>query len=66
MKRLHKAPGVEMQQKSDGEFCRQISRAMNIDASVPVDSRVVMQKRALGKYLAHSGLTEVVKPDGRQ
>ena len=37
-----------------------------MDASVPVDSRVLMQKRALRKYLADSGLTEVVRPDGRQ
>ena len=31
-----------------------------------VDSRVSMQKRALRKYLADSGLTELVRPDGRQ
>ena len=37
-----------------------------MDASVPVDSRVFMQKRALPRYLADSGLTEVVKTDGRQ
>ena len=37
-----------------------------MDASVPVDIRVFMQKRALRKYLADSGLTEVVRPDGRQ
>ena len=36
-----------------------------MDASVPVDSRVLMQKRALRKYLADSGLTDV-KPGGRQ
>ena len=30
---------------------------------MPVDSRMFMQKRALRKYLADSGLTEVVKPD---
>ena len=34
--------------------------------SVLVDSRVFMQKRALRKYLADSGLTEVVRPDGWQ
>ena len=33
---------------------------------MPVDSRVFMQKRALRKYLADSGLTEVVRPDSRQ
>ena len=37
-----------------------------MDASVPVDSRVFMRKRALRKYLADGGLTEVVKPDGQQ
>ena len=37
-----------------------------MNASVPVDSRVFMQKRALRKYLADSGLTEVARPDGRQ
>ena len=33
---------------------------------MPVDSRVFMKKRALRKYLAGSGFTTVVKPDGRQ
>ena len=47
-------------------FCGQIFRVLEMDASVPVDSRVFMQKRALRKYLADSGLTEVVGPDGRQ
>ena len=37
-----------------------------MDVSVPVDSRVFIQKRALWKYLADSALTEVVGPDGRQ
>ena len=37
-----------------------------MDLSVPVDSRVFVQKCALRKYLADSGLTEVVRPDGRQ
>ena len=37
-----------------------------MDASVPGDSRVFMQKRALRKYLADSGLTDVVKLGGRQ
>ena len=36
-----------------------------MDASVPVDSRVFMQKRALRKCLADNGLTDVVKPGGR-
>ena len=55
-----------MQQTSDEDFCRQIFRVLKMDAIVPADSRVFMQKRALRKYLADSGLTEVVGPDGRQ
>ena len=39
---------------------------LKVDESVPVDSRVFMQTRALRKYLADSGVTEVVRPDGRQ
>ena len=63
---LTKFAGVDRQQTSDEEFGRQILRVLKRDASVPVDSRVFMQKRALRKYLADSGLTEVVKPNGRQ
>ena len=48
------------------EFCRQIFRVLEMDASAPVDSRVFMQKRALRKCLADSGRTDVVKPGGRQ
>ena len=33
---------------------------------MPVESRVFMQKRDLRKYLADSGLTDVVKPSGRK
>ena len=67
-KGLEKFAGVDVQQTSDVpvDFCRQIFRVLKMDASVPVDSRVFMQKRALRKYLADSGLTDVVKPDGRQ
>ena len=39
---------------------------LKMDSSVPVGSRVFIQKRTLGKNLADSGLTEVVKLDGRQ
>ena len=63
---LEKFAGVDVQQTSDVDFCRQIFRVLKMDASVPVDSRVFMQKRALRKYLADSGLTDVVKPGGRQ
>ena len=38
---------------------------LKMDASVPVDSRVFMKTRALRKYL-DLGLTDVVKPGGRQ
>ena len=58
--------GVDMQQTSDEDFCRQTFRVLKMDASVPVDSRVFMKKCALRKHLADSGLTEVVGPDGRQ
>ena len=65
-KGLEKLAGVDVQQTSDEDFCRQISRVLKMDASVPVDSRVFMQKRVLRKYLADSRLTNVVKPGGRQ
>ena len=57
---------VHVQQTSDTDFCRQIFRVLKMDASMPVESRVFMQKRALRKYLADSGLTDVVKPSGRK
>ena len=66
MQGLKRFAGVDIQQTSDDEFCRHIFRVLKMDASVPVNSRVFMQIRALRKYLADSGLTEVVKPDGRQ
>ena len=66
MQGVKRFAGVDMQQTSDEDFCRQIFRVLKMDASVPVDSKVFMQKRALRKYLADSGLTEVVRPDGRQ
>ena len=65
-KGLEKFAGVDVQQTSDVGFCRLIFRVLKKDASVPVDSKVFMQKRALRKYLADSGLTDVVKPGGRQ
>ena len=55
-----------MQQTSDIDFCRQMFRVLKMDASVPVDSRGVMQKDSLQKYLADHGLMDVVKPGGRQ
>ena len=55
-----------MQQTSDEDFRRQIFCVLKMDASVSVDSRAFMQKRAPRKYLADSGLTEVARPDGRQ
>ena len=58
--------GVDVQQTSDVEFCRQIVRVLKVDASVPVDSKVFMQKPALRISHADSGLTDVVKPGGRQ
>ena len=55
-----------MQQTSDVDFCRQIFRVLKMNARAPVDSGVFIQKRALPKFLADNGLTDVVKPCGRQ
>ena len=65
MQGLKRFAGVDIQQTSDERFCRQVFRVLKMDASVPVDSRLCMQKRALRKYLADSGLTEAVRLDGR-
>ena len=48
-KGLAKFAGVDVQQTSDVDFCRQIFRVLKMDASLSVDSRVFMQKRALRK-----------------
>ena len=66
MQGLKRFAGVDIQQTSNEDCCRQIFRVLKMDASVPVDSRVFMPKCALPKYLADSGLTEVVRPDGQQ
>ena len=47
-------------------FAARYSDLLKMDASVPVDSRVFMQKRAPPKYVAHNGLTEVLRPGGRR
>ena len=52
---LEKFAGVDVQQTSDVDFWRQIFRMLKMDASVTVDSRVFMQKRALRKYLDDRG-----------
>ena len=65
-KGLAKFAGLDVQQTSDVDFCRQIFRVLKMDASVPVDSKVFMQKRASRKRLPDSALTDVVKPGGRQ
>ena len=53
--RAQNIAGVDVQQTSNGEICRQVFLVLKMDASVPVDSRVFMQKRALRKYLVDSG-----------
>ena len=63
---LKRFAGVGMQRTSDEDVCRQVFPVLYMDASVPVDSRVFVQKRAFRRYLADSGLTEVVMPDGWQ
>ena len=44
MQGLKRFAGVDIQQTSDEDFCRQMFRVLKMDASVPVDSRVFMQK----------------------
>ena len=46
-KGLEMFAGVDVQQTSDVDFCRQVFPVLKMDAGVPVDSRVFMQKRAL-------------------
>ena len=65
-KGLEKFAGVDVQQTSDVDFRRQIFRVLKMNASVTVDSRVFMHEHAMRKYLADSGLTDVVKPGRRQ
>ena len=48
-KGLEKVAGVDVQQASDVDFCRQILHVLRMDVSVPVDSRVLLQTRALQK-----------------
>ena len=57
--------GNDVQQTIDVDFCRQTFRVLKMNAIGPVDSRMFMQKRALRKHLADSGLWDVVKPGGR-
>ena len=64
-KGLQQIAGVDAQQTSDVDFCRQIFRVLKMDESVPVDSRVFMQKSSLRKNLAETRLTDVVNPGGR-
>ena len=66
MQGLNRFAGLDMQQTSDEDFWRSVFRVVKMDASGPEDSRVFTQKRALRKYVAHSELTEVVRPHGRQ
>ena len=41
-KGLEAFAGVDVQQTSDVEFCRQIFRVLKMDSSVPIDSRAFM------------------------
>ena len=49
MQGLKRFAGVDMHQTSDDFFSRQIFCVLKMDASVPVDSRVFMTKRAVWK-----------------
>ena len=55
-----------MQQTNDDKFCLQVFLVLKLDARVPAYITVCMKKRATWKYSGGSGLTEVVKPGGRQ
>ena len=59
---LEKLAGVDVQQTSDVDFCRQIFRVLKMDASVPVVSRVFMQKRVLLNNLAAVSYTHLTLP----
>ena len=65
-KELETFAGLDVQQTSDVGFPRQIFRVLKMDASVPVVSRVFMQKRVLLNNLADSKLPDVVNSCGRQ
>ena len=65
-KGLETFAGIDLQQTSDVYFCLQIFRVLKMNVSVPVDSRVFVQYLSQRKYLADSGLTDVVKPDSRE
>ena len=52
---INRFAGVHIQQTSEEDFCRQIFRVLKMDASVPVDSRVFIQKRALRNTLLTAG-----------
>ena len=49
MQGLRAFAGVAMQQTSNDDFSHQIFRVLKTNANVPVDSRVIMRKRALRK-----------------
>ena len=57
MQGLKTFAGVDIQQTSDEEVCHQIFRVLKMDVSVPEDNMVLIQNRALRKYVADSGLT---------
>ena len=65
MQRLKTFADVDVQQTSDEEFCGQIFGVLKMDASLGRRT-MFMKTRVLRKYLADSGLTDVVKPNGRQ
>ena len=54
-KALQTFAGVDVQQTSDVDFCRQIFLVLKMDASVPVDSSVFMQKRPCANTLLTAG-----------
>ena len=66
MQGLKRLAGFDMQRTSHEDYYLLIIRSLKMDAIVPVDSRVFNSKCAVRKYITDRGLTEVVRPDGRQ
>ena len=58
--------GVDIQQKRDEVFGCQMFLVLKMDARVPLDCGESMEKRALRKHFAESGLMELVRPDDQQ
>ena len=65
MQGLKRFAGVDLQQTSDEDLGRLKIGVVMMDKCVPVKRGVLMKKNAVRRYLADSGLMEVVTPYGR-